>query len=142
MGHGGEIFVFDMGKSVRIVDMARKMIVLAGLKPDRDIAIKFTGLRPGEKLYEEVLSDVEPCRPTYHSKIMIAETREYDFEAVQESINSLVEAAKLENDWKTVRLMKLMIPEFISNNSKFERLDVQLQGLRDKMAVQGEFVTK
>lgn len=126
MGKGGEIFVFDMGKSVRIVDMARKMIVLAGLEPDRDIAIKFTGLRPGEKLYEEVLSDVEPTRPTYNGKIMIAETREYDFEFVQESMLSLIESAMLENDWKTVRLMKRMIPEFISNNSKFERLDAQM----------------
>ncbi|HTJ10948.1 MAG TPA: nucleoside-diphosphate sugar epimerase/dehydratase [Dinghuibacter sp.] len=126
MGKGGEIFVFDMGKSVRIVDMARKMIVLAGLEPDRDIQIKFTGLRPGEKLYEEVLSDVEPTRPTYNAKIMIAETREYDFEYVQDSILSLIEAAMLENDWKTVRLMKRMIPEFVSNNSKFERLDIQM----------------
>jgi FlaA1/EpsC-like NDP-sugar epimerase len=127
MGKGGEIFVFDMGKSVRIADMARKMIVLAGLEPDRDIAIKFTGLRPGEKLYEELLSAVEPTRPTYHSKIMVAETREYDFEGVQESMLSLIEAAKLENDWKTVRLMKRMIPEFVSNNSKFERLDKEMQ---------------
>jgi FlaA1/EpsC-like NDP-sugar epimerase len=132
MGKGGEIFVFDMGKSVKIVDMARKMIVLAGLQPDIDIAIKFTGLRPGEKLYEEVLSSVEPTRPTYHSKIMIAETREYDFEWVQESMQSLMEAAKLENDWNTVRLMKVMIPEFISNNSKFERLDAQLKNTMER----------
>jgi FlaA1/EpsC-like NDP-sugar epimerase len=126
MGNGGEIFVFDMGKSVRIADMARKMIVLAGLEPDRDIEIRFTGLRPGEKLYEEVLSDVEPTRPTYNAKIMIAETREYDFDTVQESILSLIESAMFESDWKTVRLMKRMIPEFVSNNSKFERLDVQV----------------
>ena len=143
MGKGGEIFVFDMGKSVRIVDMARKMIVLAGLQPDRDIKIQFTGLRPGEKLYEEVLSSVEPTRPTYHEKIMVAETREYDFEYVQEAIHSLVEAAKLENDWKTVRLMKLMIPEFLSNNSKFERLDSQLSRIREKMTVdRGAFETR
>lgn len=142
MGKGGEIFVFDMGKSVRIVDMARKMIVLAGLQPDRDVKIQFTGLRPGEKLYEEVLSSVEPTRPTYHEKIMVAETREYDFEFVQEAIQSLIEAAKLENDWKTVRLMKLMMPEFVSNNSKFERLDAQLRGIRKRMDVQGELVGK
>lgn len=127
MGTGGEIFVFDMGKSVRIADMARKMIVLAGLEPDRDIEIKYTGLRPGEKLYEEVLSDVEPTRPTYNAKIMIAETREYDFESVQESMLSLIESAMFESDWKTVRLMKFMIPEFVSNNSKFERLDAQMK---------------
>jgi FlaA1/EpsC-like NDP-sugar epimerase len=140
MGKGGEIFVFDMGKSVRIADMARKMIVLAGLEPDRDIAIKFTGLRPGEKLYEEVLSKVEPTRPTYHSKIMVAETREYDFDSVQESINSLITSAKLENDWKTVRIMKLMVPEFLSNNSKFERIDNQLKGIRKSMDFEGELV--
>lgn len=140
MGKGGEIFVFDMGKSIRIADMARKMIVLAGLEPDRDIAIQFTGLRPGEKLYEEVLSEVEPTIPTYHSKIMLAETREYDFDSVQESMYGLIEAAKLENDWKTVRTMKLMVPEFVSNNSKFERLDVQLKEIRKRMGVQGELV--
>jgi FlaA1/EpsC-like NDP-sugar epimerase len=140
MGRGGEIFVFDMGKSVRIADMARKMIVLAGLEPDRDISIQFTGLRPGEKLYEEVLSKVEPTRPTHHSKIMVAATREYDFDSVQESINGLIAAAKLETDWKTVRIMKLMIPEFISNNSKFERLDNQLKQIRKRLDVEGELV--
>lgn len=120
--------------------MARKMVVLAGLEPDRDIAIQFTGLRPGEKLYEEVLSKVEPTKPTYHAKIMVAETREYDFESVQESIDSLIASAKLENDWKTVRIMKLMIPEFKSNNSKFERLDNQLIQIRKKLDMEGELV--
>jgi len=123
MGKGGEIFVFDMGKSIRIADLAKKMISLAGLKPEEDIEILFTGLRPGEKLYEEVLSEVEATLPTYNEKIKIAKVKSVNYFSIKDSLNNLVAAAKNGSDWECVTVMKEIVPEFISRNSKFEKLD-------------------
>ncbi|XZF12372.1 polysaccharide biosynthesis protein [Chitinophagaceae bacterium MMS25-I14] len=125
MGDGGEIFVFDMGKPVKIADLARKMINLAGKEPDRDIKITFTGLRPGEKLYEELLNNAENTIPTYHEKIMIAKVREYDFVEISRKIDALISSAGKHYTIDTVRHMKDIVPEFISNNSVFEKLDVR-----------------
>jgi len=124
MGKGGEIFVFDMGKPVAIVDLARKMIRLYGLVPGIDIDIKYTGLRPGEKLYEELLTDSENTLPTYHEKIMIAKVRQADLVHIQESFEELVVLAKQrEGSMQMVAKMKQLVPEFVSNNSVFEKLD-------------------
>lgn len=123
MGQGGEIFVFDMGKPVKIVDLARKMIQLSGKIPDVDIQLVFTGLRPGEKLYEELLNNSENTMATYHEKIMIAKVREYDFNLVSGQINHLIERAQGHYVYESVALMKELVPEFISNNSAFEKLD-------------------
>lgn len=125
MGQGGEIFVFDMGKPVKIVDLANKMIRLSGKQPDVDIKIVYTGLRPGEKLYEEVLSDAENTIPTYHEKIMIAKVREYDFTMINEKVDLLLECAAKHYTYETVSLMKEIVPEYISKNSTFEKLDTQ-----------------
>ena len=119
-GNGGEIFVFDMGKPVRIADLANRMIKLSGAK---NVEIKFTGLRPGEKLYEEVLNELEGTKPTFHEKIRIAEVREYDFEEVTRNIDSLIEISKQYDDMTTVNKMKEIVPEYKSNNSKYEELD-------------------
>ena len=119
-GNGGEIFVFDMGKPVKIADLAKRMIKLSGAK---NVEIKFTGLRPGEKLYEEVLNELEGTKPTFHEKIRIAEVREHDFEEVSKDINELIEISKLYNDMDTVRNMKEIVPEYKSNNSIYEELD-------------------
>lgn len=123
MGHGGEIFVFDMGKSVKIVDLAKKMIRLSGYVPFKDIDIKFTGLRPGEKLYEELLNDLENTITTHHEKIMIAKVRENDFELVKKEIITLSKALDSHNNLDIVRQMKVMVPEFVSQNSIYEQLD-------------------
>lgn len=124
MGNGGEIFVFDMGQSVKIVDLARKMIKLSGLEPDDDIKIEYSGLRPGEKLYEELLNNAENTMPTYHNKILIAKTRAYDFDILSAQIEALIEPAKLRiNVHQVVKAMKELVPEFVSNNSEFEALD-------------------
>ena len=123
MGEGGEIFVFDMGKSIRIVDLAKKMIRLSGLELGRDIEIIYTGLRSGEKLYEEVLSSHENSLPTYHHKILIASTREEQYETVKRNIQLLVNAAQDYDELKLVGIMKYIVPEFQSNSSKFEVLD-------------------
>ncbi|GAA4145862.1 nucleoside-diphosphate sugar epimerase/dehydratase [Sphingobacterium kyonggiense] len=123
MGHGGEIFVFDMGKSVKIVDLAKKMIRLSGYVPFKDIEIKFTGLRPGEKLYEELLNDLENTITTHHEKIMIAKVRENDFELVKKEIITLSKALDSHNNLDIVRQMKVMVPEFVSQNSIYEQLD-------------------
>lgn len=123
MGSGGEIFVFDMGKPVRVTDLAEKMIRLAGKVPNEDIKIIFTGLRPGEKLYEELLSNSENTLPTYHEKIMIAKVREYDFHSVNQKIEELISSASMHYTYETVAVMKELVPEFISNNSVFESLD-------------------
>jgi len=123
MGKGGEIFVFDMGKSIRIADLAKKMISLAGLKPEKDIEILFTGLRPGEKLYEEVLSEVEATLPTYNEKIKIAEVKPVNYFFAIGSLNNLLTTAKNGSDWDCVTVLKEIVPEFISQNSKFEKLD-------------------
>lgn len=120
MGHGGEIFVFDMGKPVKIADLARRMIQLSGAN---DIEIKFTGLRDGEKLYEEVLNDEEITLPTFHPKIKIAKVRQFAYSDVCIQIDRMVEDARLGDDMLTVREMKKLVPEFKSQHSKYEVLD-------------------
>ncbi|MDX1652941.1 MAG: nucleoside-diphosphate sugar epimerase/dehydratase [Brumimicrobium sp.] len=122
MGTGGEIFVFDMGESVKIVDLAKRMIKLSGLKLGTDIEIKFTGLRPGEKLFEELLASEENTLPTHHTKILRAQTREVE-ESKMGDIKDLVAMFKEQNNLKLVKHMKLIVPEFKSNNSEFEKLD-------------------
>ena len=119
-GNGGEIFVFDMGQPVKIADLAKRMIKLSGAK---NVEIKFTGLRPGEKLYEEVLNELEGTKPTFHEKIRIAEVREYDYDEVCKEIDDLVEIASHYDDMKTVQKMKEIVPEYKSNNSIYEQLD-------------------
>lgn len=126
MGQGGEIFVFDMGKSVKIVDLAKKMIKLSGLEPNKDIEIKFTGLRPGEKLFEELLNDHENTLPTHHEKIMIAKVRDNDFEEVKQHMEELFALINSQNNTKIVRKMKVIVPEFKSQNSEYEPLDKEL----------------
>ena len=123
MGKGGEIFVFDMGSSVKIVDLAKKMIRLAGLVPNEDIHIEFSGLRPGEKLYEELLNDNENTMPTHHKMIMIGKVREYVFAEVEKQIAILLDWAKINDNREVVMQMKSIVPEFKSKNSKFEELD-------------------
>lgn len=124
MGNGGEIFVFDMGKLVKIVDLAHKMIRLAGLIPGVDIELKYTGLRPGEKLYEELLTSDENTIPTYHKQILIAKVRQYDYTEVQHLIAELKQQVeRADGQSEIVRTMKKIIPEYISNNSIFENLD-------------------
>ncbi len=123
MGNGGEIFVFDMGKSVKIIDLARKMISLSGLREEKDIKIKFTGLRPGEKLYEELLADSENALPTHHNQILIGKVREYNYNDVKHIIDELIQSFKTQNNQNIVLRMKELVPEFISNNSVFQKLD-------------------
>jgi len=124
MGNGGEIFVFDMGKPVKISDLARKVIRLAGKIPDVDIKIIYTGLRPGEKLYEELLSSAENSRPTYHEKIMIADVRQYDFSLVSKKVDKLIACARQHYTLETVYLMKELVPEFVSNNVAYEKINI------------------
>ena len=123
MSTGNQIFVFDMGESVKIDDLARRMIYLAGFKPDEDIKIEYSGLRPGEKLYEEVLSNHENTLPTDHSRIRIAKVREYDYADVLAGVNELEHLSREVEINDMVRLMKDIVPEFISKNSQFEALD-------------------
>ncbi|WP_456441540.1 polysaccharide biosynthesis protein [Psychroserpens sp.] len=123
MGNGGEIFVFDMGESVKIHDLAKNMIILSGLRYPEDVDIKITGLRPGEKIYEELLADGEKTRPTYHEKIMIAKTKKIDADDVSEKIANLCLVNSKVQNLEVVSLIKHILPEYISNNSKFEVLD-------------------
>ncbi|MEM5564836.1 nucleoside-diphosphate sugar epimerase/dehydratase [Psychroserpens sp. AS72] len=123
MGNGGEIFVFDMGESVKIHDLAKNMIILSGLRYPEDIDIKITGLRPGEKIYEELLADGENTRPTYHEKIMIARTKEIDALSINDKISNLCTVNLKSQNLEIVALIKEIIPEYISNNSKYEVLD-------------------
>ena len=123
MGNGGEIFIFDMGESVKIYDLAVKMIKLSGLTLGKDIAIKFTGLRPGEKLYEELLATAENTKPTPHKKIMIANVIKYDYQNIENEILHLI-ASKNEEPLEVVKRMKAIVPEYISMNSKFESIDI------------------
>lgn len=125
---GNQIFVFDMGKSVRIADMARRMIELAGFVPDKDIMIEYTGLRPGEKLYEEVLAAAENTIPTQHKSIRIAKVRQYDYDEVSKFVDQLEELSKQIDIDGMVRLMKRIIPEYKSRNSEFERFDTRQHG--------------
>jgi FlaA1/EpsC-like NDP-sugar epimerase len=123
LGKGGEIFIFDMGKSVKIADLAKKMIKLSGLTLGKDIQLIYTGLRPGEKLYEELLNDHENTLSTHHPKIMIARVKEYDFEEISREVNELISLFQTQNNEVIVRKMKDIVPEFISNNSVYEQLD-------------------
>jgi len=125
MGNGGEIFVFDMGKSVRIVDLAKKMIRLSGLTLEKDIKIKFTGLRPGEKLYEELLNNQENTIPTHHPQILIGKVKEYDPKEIVGQINNLIEMNGSHDEFEIVKKMKEIVPEYISRNSVFEKLDLK-----------------
>lgn len=122
LGRGGEILMFDMGKPVRIADLAYSMIRLSGLKPEKDIQIIFTGLRPGEKLYEELLYDKEHGLPTHHSKIFKAEVKPYDFAIVESQLDCLTEAVTL-GDMELIARLKGFIPEYKSNNSVYQMLD-------------------
>ena len=119
-GNGGEIFVFDMGKPVKIADMAQRMINLSGAK---NVEIKYTGLRAGEKLYEEMLNEKESTKPSFHDKIRIANVREYDYTEVSKQIDNLIEKSKLYDEMLTVKCMKEIVPEYKSNNSIYEKLD-------------------
>ncbi len=129
MSRNTRIFVFDMGEPVRIVDLARRMIRLSGFEPDKDIKIVFTGLRPGEKLYEEVLNDGENTIPTDHGKIRIAKVREYDYDDVCGVFTVFDRLSRCGDKMATVRAMKQLVPEFKSNNSEFEVLDRELEAL-------------
>lgn len=127
MTTGDQIFVFDMGESVRIADLARRMISLAGLRPGEDIAIEYTGLRPGEKLYEEVLATEEDTMPTDHDRIRIARVREYPYEEASGAVDALEELSRAVRIPEMVRLMKRTVPEFLSKNSPFEQFDTPNQ---------------
>lgn len=126
IGNGGEVLLFDMGEPVKILDLAKKMIRLKGFEPGKDIEILFTGLRPGEKLFEELLNKEEEVMPTPNSKIVIAKTREQDYKKVSAEINTLLEIAARFNDTEVVRQMKRIVPEYISNNSVYELFDQRL----------------
>lgn len=130
MGEGSEIYVFDMGKPVKIVDMARKMIQLAGLEEGKDIKIVYTGLRPGEKLYEELLASAELTLPTYNEKIKIAKVRIYQFEKISKSIEELLESNKHHKNNEVVLKMKSIVPEYKSNNSVFDELDIVIESTK------------
>ena len=123
MGKGGEIFVFDMGKPVKIVDLAKRMIALSGAK---DVKIEFTGLRDGEKLYEEVLNDKEGTLPTSNPKIMVAKVREYDYATACANEQRLLAVSKTFDDMAIVRVMKEIVPEYRSRCSVYEALDREL----------------
>ena len=122
-GKGCEIFIFDMGESVKIIDLAKKMIKLSGLTLDKDIKITFTGLRPGEKLYEELLANEENTIPTHHKQIMIAKVKEYDFDFISAKIQNLIGSFEKQDNKVIVKQMKQLVPEFKSNNSIYEELD-------------------
>ena len=123
LGNGGEIFCFDMGQPVKIADLAKNMIRLAGFEPGKDIEITYTGLRPGEKLYEELLNQKETTIPTKNKKILVAKVREYDYSEAAEQINTLIALAKEGKVFPTVKMMKQIVPEFKSKNSVYEELD-------------------
>ncbi len=129
LGKGGEIFIFDMGESVNIADLAKKMIRLSGLELGKDIQIVYSGLRPGEKLYEELLTSEENTMPTHHQKIMIAKVKEYNFESISADINDLIAMFNSQNNEMIVKKMKEIVPEFISQNSVYEKLDEPIKDL-------------
>ena len=116
-----------MGKPVKIYDLAKRMILLSGLKLDKDIKIVETGLRPGEKLYEELLNDKEKTTATYHKKIMIAQVRQYEYDTVVKSIEPMIEMAHRGEAYEMVKMMKLLVPEFKSRNSVFEQIDREIE---------------
>jgi FlaA1/EpsC-like NDP-sugar epimerase len=123
MGNGGEVYIFDMGKPVKIIDLAHKMIRLAGFTPDVEIKVKIVGLRPGEKLYEELLNDTAKTLPTHHEKIMIAQEAMEDFDALNTAVDALILEAECYTTNEIVVKMKSIVPEFISMNSDFVLLD-------------------
>ncbi len=123
MGKGGEIFIFDMGKSVKIIDLAKKMIELSGFEPYTEIEIEYTGLREGEKLYEELLNDKENCTNTHHTKIMIAKVINHPFLKINSAIDEMIQFANNQKEVEMVQIMKKLVPEYISNESKFAKLD-------------------
>lgn len=125
MGKGGEIFVFDMGEPVKIVDLARRMIKLSGYEPDQDIKIEFTGLRPGEKLYEELLSTKENTMPTYHKKIFIGNTEEIERNEIEKALVSIEKELRNQDEEGVVSIIKSLVKTFKSNNSRFEKLDIK-----------------
>ncbi len=127
MGKGGEIFIFDMGKPVRILEMAERMIRLSGFQPYKDIDIQITGLRPGEKLYEELLSDTAESLPTFHSKIMVSKVPTEDFYKVSEKIQAIIKATNQSKKTEVVLKIKELVPEYISQNSEYQHLDIQHQ---------------
>jgi len=126
MGKGGEIFIFDMGSAIRIADLARKMVYLSGFEPGKDIDIVFTGLREGEKLYEELLNKYEGTLPTHHHKIMIAKVKEYPYTETNNFIELFNDLVYDNNELKMVALMKELVPEYKSNYSRYEMLDVKV----------------
>jgi FlaA1/EpsC-like NDP-sugar epimerase len=142
MGRGGEIYVFDMGEPVKIYDLAVKMISLAGFKPEVDIPIQITGLRPGEKLYEELLADKENTVLTHHPKIRVAKVRKHDFIEVKSAIDSLLNKSQIESEAELVCLMKDLIPEFISQNSKYSIFDKTVVFNDIKESTNGKIVLK
>jgi len=125
MGEGGEIYIFDMGESVKIVDLAHQMIRLSGLEVGKDIEIKFTGLRPGEKLYEELLNKEEGTLTTHHPQIKRAKVRPYDLDSISKEISELIELFNTQDNDKLVEKMKSIVPEYISNNSEFSKFDTK-----------------
>lgn len=125
MGNGGEIYVFDMGKPIKILDMAKRMIRLSGLKPYEDIDIEITGLRPGEKLYEELLNDSSTSLPTYHPKIMVSKVPVVEYELIAAKMQEIISISENGKSKEIVKKLKELIPEFLSKNSEFEVLDVQ-----------------
>lgn len=125
-GKGGEIFIFDMGKTVKILDLAKRMIRLSGLLLGKDIQIIFTGLRPGEKLYEELLNDKENTLPTHHPQIMIAEVKEYDYSIISKEVSELIDLFNSQKNTDIVTKMKRIVPEYKSNNSVYEILDKKI----------------
>ncbi|MDR1592588.1 MAG: polysaccharide biosynthesis protein [Prevotellaceae bacterium] len=126
MGQGGEIFVFDMGNPVKIAELARQMIQLSGLTPGKDIDIVYTGLRNGEKLYEELLGNAEKTLPTYHNKVMIAKVTEYEYDTLLPEINTLIALSRMSKDYLVVAQLKKIVTEYVSQNSRFELLDINL----------------
>ncbi|KAA8486804.1 polysaccharide biosynthesis protein [Arcticibacter tournemirensis] len=133
VGEGGEIFVFDMGEPVKIIDLARNMIKLAGMEPDIDIPILVTGLRPGEKLYEELLNEDEKTCPTHHKKIKIAKVASHPYTKITEDIAILGQITQNNNELDVVKKMKEIVPEFISKNSRFEDLDQSYESVKEEV---------
>lgn len=123
MGRGGEVFIFDMGKSIKILDLANKMIRLSGLEPERDIKIVFTGMREGEKLFEELMTTSENTLPTHHPKILIGKVMEYSYKDINNYIELFNDLVFDKNELKMVALMKELVPEYRSNYSRYEVLD-------------------
>ena len=132
MGNGGEIYIFDMGKPVKILDLAKRMIRLSG---SQNVKIEFTGLRHGEKLYEELLNNAEHTKPTHHEKIMVADVREYEYSEVSKQIEALIKVSYDYDDMRTVKKMKEIVPEFQSINSPFEAVDRLLEKISKQLPI-------